>query len=602
MAKAHGPRPANNTTEAALNTILSWMPGIGTIWHDVFFGDCFSDVNDANTAVTLGVYKCKQNFDANTYDPCGPLDLGRTYYWRIDEVNEAHPNSPWKGDVWSFTVVNHLVLDDMESYDTADNIITDTWHDVRYNSTGAYLSLAADPCHPVNSGLQSMRYEYDNSGSVWNDLHYYAEIVRIFSVPCDWTDSAMKVVALYFYGNPDNDANAGEQMYVGLQDSNSYAQADYGDNGQDMNDIRISEWHEWNIRLQDFNDGGVDLSDVNKLYIGFGDRGNLNPGGIPGGSGIVYFDDIRLHICRSGGLEADITGDCVVDFRDLAAMADGWLGAGSLSTDLCEDGIVDFRDYSLLGDNWLREQLWLADETPTGYEPGLAWVSFHSAAFSRPSGVGVDSQVNIDTGTSINDYSQIWLGAVKVPTSAEVTIEAEADDGLRLWIGDECIIDGWNVGGERAGTLPGQKGAILPLRLDYYQYGGQAFMRLYWSWACRAKELIPASAFSHTQSDAEWVQGVYEGEIPVQVYEDKSSIYEAGMEANEPMPIRPGPHLFIGDYLIESSQDIIRQVKQPQRDPNIPNPVVTGWVDGCFQPYFSVVRDANYDPSSFRIW
>jgi len=26
------------------------------------------------------------------------------YYWRVDEVNEADPNSPWKGDVWSFVV------------------------------------------------------------------------------------------------------------------------------------------------------------------------------------------------------------------------------------------------------------------------------------------------------------------------------------------------------------------------------------------------------------------------------------------------------------------------------------------------------------------
>jgi hypothetical protein len=29
---------------------------------------------------------------------------GSTYYWRIDEVNEADPNSPWKGDIWSFSI------------------------------------------------------------------------------------------------------------------------------------------------------------------------------------------------------------------------------------------------------------------------------------------------------------------------------------------------------------------------------------------------------------------------------------------------------------------------------------------------------------------
>jgi hypothetical protein len=29
---------------------------------------------------------------------------GTTYYWRIDEVNAADPNSPWKGEVWSFSI------------------------------------------------------------------------------------------------------------------------------------------------------------------------------------------------------------------------------------------------------------------------------------------------------------------------------------------------------------------------------------------------------------------------------------------------------------------------------------------------------------------
>ncbi len=29
---------------------------------------------------------------------------GTTYYWRIDEVNDTDPNSPWKGDVWSFLI------------------------------------------------------------------------------------------------------------------------------------------------------------------------------------------------------------------------------------------------------------------------------------------------------------------------------------------------------------------------------------------------------------------------------------------------------------------------------------------------------------------
>jgi hypothetical protein len=44
----------------------------------------------------------KGNQPGTTYDP-NTLELATTYYWRIDEVNEANPNSPWTGDVWSFT-------------------------------------------------------------------------------------------------------------------------------------------------------------------------------------------------------------------------------------------------------------------------------------------------------------------------------------------------------------------------------------------------------------------------------------------------------------------------------------------------------------------
>lgn len=596
--KATRPAPADNASEAAVNTTLSWTPGISAAFHDVYFGDSLDDVNDANTTVTFGTYKDRQSLDANTYDPCGPLELGRTYYWRIDEVNEAHPNSPWKGDLWTFTVVNCVVLDDMESYNDSNNLIYNTWVDVRRNDTGAFLFVADGAADPVHAGRQSMMFVYDTNDP-WS--YKYAEIHLPFAQAQDWTASDLKALTLYFYGDQNNDANNTEQMYVGAEDAGgAYAEVRYGQGsaGEDMNDIKTPDWQQWNIDLQDFNEAGVGLTDVNRLYIGFGNRDNP----IPGGYGTVYFDDIRLYICRSGGLLGDTSGDCVVNFRDLAQMAAEWLGADNLKTDLCQDGLIDFRDYSLLADDWPREQVWPQEDTPPGYEAGLAWVRFNSAAFSRPAGVGVDSQVNIDTGTSIFDYSQIWLGYVRVPTGAEVTIEAETDDGLRLYIGDECIIDGWYLGGQRSGTLTADKDELLPLRLEYYQNGGQAFMRLYWSWPCRQKELIPAYAFSHTQSDAEWVQGVYDGEIPVQLYENKSSIYIPGTEANQPMPIRPGPHLFIGDYLIESSQDIIRQVSQPQRDPNIPNPIVTGLEDWCFQPYLTVMRDPNYEPNSFRIW
>ena len=51
------------------------------------------------------------------YDPPGLLDFGQTYHWRIDEINDVDPSSPWQGGVKSFTVIDHFVVDSFEAID-----------------------------------------------------------------------------------------------------------------------------------------------------------------------------------------------------------------------------------------------------------------------------------------------------------------------------------------------------------------------------------------------------------------------------------------------------------------------------------------------------
>jgi hypothetical protein len=58
----------------------------------------------------------------------------------------------------------------------------------------------------------------------------------------------------------------------------------------------ISTWTEWVIPLQNLADQGIVLSDVDRIAIGLGTQGNVT---IPGGSGKMYFDDIRLYQHRS---------------------------------------------------------------------------------------------------------------------------------------------------------------------------------------------------------------------------------------------------------------------------------------------------------------
>ncbi|MHC4659251.1 MAG: PKD domain-containing protein [Planctomycetota bacterium] len=363
--KASSPSPGDGASNAPLHVELNWSPGFTAASHDVYLGTNSDEVNDANRTSHPNVDY--NNVVVTTYDP-GLLEFGQIYYWRVDEVNG--PNT-WAGDVWSFTVTDHIVVDDMESYNTSDNMISDTWlGGGYYNWTGAWLYLWIDPCEPIHAGQKSMKYDYDSTGGFWGDLHYYSEIERTFADPCDWSASGIKALALYFYGDADNDANDTERMYVGLKDTTgTYAQVKYSDYGEDTNDVKIAEWHEWNIRLQDFNDGGVDLADVNKVYIGFGDRSNLYPGGTPGGSGVVYFDDIRLYppkcvpwLAKSA---ADFDNNCIVDSGDFAILANQWKHPpGIPPADIAEppDGLVEWKDLDVLTENWLEVKLWPPEE------------------------------------------------------------------------------------------------------------------------------------------------------------------------------------------------------------------------------------------------
>jgi hypothetical protein len=107
LMQAYDPTPEDGTLHPGTWVTLSWKPGDKAVSHDVYLGDNFSDVEQATA--DSDVFRGNQmtdyyvaGFPGFAY-PDG-LVPGTTYYWRIDEVNDADPNSPWKGDVWSFSI------------------------------------------------------------------------------------------------------------------------------------------------------------------------------------------------------------------------------------------------------------------------------------------------------------------------------------------------------------------------------------------------------------------------------------------------------------------------------------------------------------------
>ena len=99
---ASEPVPENEAVDVPRDDDLSWTAGEFAVTHDVYFGTSFDDVNTASRAEPLGVL-ISEGQTGTTYDP-GRLEFGQTYYWRIDEVNDAPDNTVFKGETWSFTV------------------------------------------------------------------------------------------------------------------------------------------------------------------------------------------------------------------------------------------------------------------------------------------------------------------------------------------------------------------------------------------------------------------------------------------------------------------------------------------------------------------
>jgi hypothetical protein len=87
------PSPPNNGQFIDLDADLSWSPGWGARLHYVYFGDNFDDVNNATGAA----------FQINTSKALATLELGKTYYWRVDESDGLQT---YRGNVWSFTATS----------------------------------------------------------------------------------------------------------------------------------------------------------------------------------------------------------------------------------------------------------------------------------------------------------------------------------------------------------------------------------------------------------------------------------------------------------------------------------------------------------------
>ncbi len=276
------PSPAKNAVEVKQTTVLTWVPGVFADTHQIYFGTDPEAVKNADASSPE--YKGSGNLGSESFEP-GQLEWDTTYYWRIDEANNTNADSPWTSPLWSFTTANFLIIDDFESYndlnedEPGSNRIYLSWADGFDNPSinGSIVGYANPPFAEqtiVHSGNQSMPFAYDNAVGK-------SEATLTLTANSDWTVNSVNTLTIWFRGSS---SNAAEQMYVVLNNS-AVVNHDNPDAAQK------GSWTEWNINLQAFADLGVNLANLTSITLGLGNRNNP----VAGGSGMIYFDDIRLY-------------------------------------------------------------------------------------------------------------------------------------------------------------------------------------------------------------------------------------------------------------------------------------------------------------------
>jgi len=263
---ARAPQPVDGAAGVEPDTVLGWRSGRDAASHEVYLGTDPEALDSVDTVAEA------------TFAP-GNLLFGRTYYWRVDEVNEADATPVWAGDLWSFATQEFVLIEGFETYNDEDDLIYETWIDGWVNETGStvgYLEAPFAETSIVHGGRQSMPLEYINAAAP-----YYSEAERELG-GVDWTAGGADTLRLYVQGRSDNDPGT---LYMAVEDSaGKVAVVSYPDQAV----VTTDAWQEWTIRLADLS--GVNLAVVRTVYVGVGDRNDPTAGG----TGLIFIDDIAF--------------------------------------------------------------------------------------------------------------------------------------------------------------------------------------------------------------------------------------------------------------------------------------------------------------------
>ena len=148
---------------------------------------------------------------------------------------------------------------------------------------------------------------------------------------------------------------------------------------------------------------------------------------------------------------------------------------------------------------------------------GLRGEYFSGTAFASLITTRTDATVNFTWGVGApasnvgtDDFSVRWTGEVYAPATGTYTFSTVSDDGVRLWVGSQLLIDNWTDHGATTdnGSVVLQAGQKYPVKLEYYEAGGAATIQLRWTYPGQSAQVIPQSMlFPSGSGSGSWSGG-----------------------------------------------------------------------------------------------
>ena len=283
-AAARTPDPESGSTDVVPSTTVKWRAGRDAGQHTIYMG---TDPNAVADGSAPSVTSNTNSLDLASLD----LALGQTYYWRVDEVNEAEAVSVWQGPVWSLTTAAAVIVDDFDGY---GNVSPDrpfqTWldgygysadeffpagyagngsgagagHDIWSLSSPHYDGDIMEGTIVVGGSGKSLPIYYDNASGP-------SHVDRTLAPAQNWSANGIQTLGLSFFGDASNSG----QLYLEINGTKVTYDLD-------ADALKQAEWQFWAIDLASV---GVNLQAVTSLSIGV--QGS--------GSGLVYVDNMALY-------------------------------------------------------------------------------------------------------------------------------------------------------------------------------------------------------------------------------------------------------------------------------------------------------------------